>query len=255
MTTFLKQSTAVTIEVGPFLAAADAVTPETALTITQPDIRLSKNGGSFAQKSASGTASHMENGYYSVSLSTTDTNTLGRLRLHVNESGALPVWLDFMVLPANVYDSLVAGSDNLEIDLVQWRGTQPNNLVSNRVDASVGALAAAVITAASIASDAIQAAKIQDGALTAAKFASDFFTSVKTQVVNALTSDTYAEPGAVPAATSSLKDKIGWLFTLARNKRLTSETTDTVRNDADDADIASAGLNDDGTTFTRDEWA
>src|SRR5690606_5151262 len=104
----LRQSTAVTVEVGPFLDSTDGSTAETGLTITQPDIRLSKNGGSFAQKSAAGTATHMENGYYSVSLSTTDTNTVGRLRLHVNKSGALPVWMDFQVVEEAVYDALFA---------------------------------------------------------------------------------------------------------------------------------------------------
>src|SRR5690606_9930122 len=104
----LRQSTAVTVEVGPFLDSTDGSTAETGLTITQPDIRLSKNGGSFAQKSAAGTATHMENGYYSVSLSATDTNTVGRLRLHVAKAGALPVWMDFQVVEEAVYDALFA---------------------------------------------------------------------------------------------------------------------------------------------------
>lgn len=139
----LKQSTAVDVAVGPFVDAEDGVTAETGLTITQPDIRLSKNGAAFAQKSAAQTASHMENGYYSVNLSTTDTGTLGRLRLHVNESGALPVWIDFMVLPANVYDSLVAGSDSLQVDTTQIEGADATDQIrdavvddATRIDAS-----------------------------------------------------------------------------------------------------------------------
>jgi hypothetical protein len=67
-------------------------------------VRLSKNGAAFAQKNDSNAATHMENGYYSCALNTTDTNTLGRLRVAVAESGALPVWQDFTVLPANVFD-------------------------------------------------------------------------------------------------------------------------------------------------------
>jgi hypothetical protein len=78
---------------------------------------------------------------------------------------------------------------------------------------------------------------------------------VNAEVVDALTTDTYAEPGSVPAATSSLKDKIGWLFMLARNKRTTSATQDKVRNDADSADVGTAALNDDGTNFSRGEYA
>jgi hypothetical protein len=78
---------------------------------------------------------------------------------------------------------------------------------------------------------------------------------VNAEVVDVLATDTFAEPGSVPAATSSLKDKIGWLFMLARNKRVTSATTDAVRNDADSADVGTAVLSDNGTSFSRGEYA
>ena len=41
-----------------------------------------------------------------------------------------------------------------KLNIQRWRGTQPNVLVSGRVDASVGAMAANVLTAAAIASAA-----------------------------------------------------------------------------------------------------
>lgn len=119
---WLKQSTAATVALGPFVDSTDGFTAETGLTISQADIRLSKNGGAFAQTNNSAGATHMENGYYSVPLDTTDTGTLGRLRVAVNESGALPVWQDFLVLPANVYDSMIAGSDKLAVDTQEWAG-------------------------------------------------------------------------------------------------------------------------------------
>jgi hypothetical protein len=115
MTTLLKLSTAATVVLGPFVDNIDGFTAETALTIAQADIRLSKNGGAFAQTNNAAGATHMENGNYSVPLDTTDTNALGRLRVHVNESGALPVWQEFMVVPANVYDALVLGVEWLEV--------------------------------------------------------------------------------------------------------------------------------------------
>jgi hypothetical protein len=115
----LKQSTSVDVPIGPFLDSTDGVTAETALTITQPDIRLKKNGAAWAQKNASQTLSHEENGNYEVTLDATDTNTLGLLRLHVAESGALPVWEDFMVVPANVWDSWF-GSDLQQVDVTHW---------------------------------------------------------------------------------------------------------------------------------------
>lgn len=102
----LKQSTAATIKMGPFLDDTDGKTAETGLTIAQADIRLSKNGGDIAQSNNVAGATHDELGYYGVPLDTTDTGTLGNLRVAIHESGALPVWQDFMVVTANVYDTL-----------------------------------------------------------------------------------------------------------------------------------------------------
>lgn len=117
MTTWLKQSTATDVELGPFVDDSDFKTPETGLTISQADCQLIKNGGSAAQKNNSTSATHLAGGHYKIPLNTTDTDTPGRLRLYVNESGALPVWRDFMVVPAEVYDALVAGTDNLTADV------------------------------------------------------------------------------------------------------------------------------------------
>lgn len=141
---FLKQSTSVDVPIGPFLDESDARTAETTLTITQPDIRLKKNGGNWAQKNAAQTLSHEENGYYEVTLDATDTNTVGLLRLAVNEAGALPIWEDFMVLPANVYDSLIGGSDTLD---VQVTGMGANVITSSAINADA-------ITATGLAADA-----------------------------------------------------------------------------------------------------
>jgi hypothetical protein len=102
---WLKQSTAVTVKVGPFLDETDGKTAETALTIAQADVRLSKNGGDMAQKNESTTLTHDEIGIYDCLLNTTDTNTAGILTLAVHESGALPVRQDYLVVPAHVYDS------------------------------------------------------------------------------------------------------------------------------------------------------
>lgn len=79
-------------------------------------------------------------------------------------------------------------------------------------------------------------------------------TDVNTQVVDTLVTDTYAEVAAVPAATSSLKDKINWLFALARNKVTSSGTAITLRDDADTVDVATSNHNDSGTVYTRGKW-
>lgn len=109
----LRQSTAATVVLGPFVDSTTGVDPETALTIAQVDIRLSKNGGVFAQTNNAAGATHMENGFYSVPLDTTDTGTVGRLTVAVSESGALPVWREFHVLEQNVFDMVYASGGDL----------------------------------------------------------------------------------------------------------------------------------------------
>jgi len=112
----LKQSTAATIKLGPFIDDTDGKTAETALTIAQADVRLSKNGGDFAQKNSTTSATHDENGYYDIPLDATDTGTLGRLQVAVSKSGALPVWQDFLIVTANVYDTLCS-TDSLDVNV------------------------------------------------------------------------------------------------------------------------------------------
>ena len=145
----LKIATAATVKLGPFVDDTDGKTAETGLTISQADIRLSKNGGAFAQTHNAAGATHDENGYYDVPLDATDTGTVGRLRVSVSVAGALPVWQDFMVVPTHVYDSLVLGTDLLDV-----RADEVN-------DKTGYSLADGAITAAKIATDAVT--KVQAG--------------------------------------------------------------------------------------------
>lgn len=125
---WLKQSTSVTLKIGPFIDETDGKTAETALTIAQADVRLSMNGGNITQKTESTACTHDELGVYGCPVDTTDTGTLGRLQLWVHESGALPVWHEYMVVPANVWDSMF-GADYLQVDAIQISGdaTAANN--------------------------------------------------------------------------------------------------------------------------------
>lgn len=119
---WLKQSTAVTLKIGPFVDSANGNDEETALTIAQADVRLSKNGGNMAQKNESTSCTHDELGIYDCPIDTTDTDTLGRLELSVHETGSLVVRHTYMVVPANVWDSMF-GADKLDVSVVEWLGT------------------------------------------------------------------------------------------------------------------------------------
>lgn len=104
---YLKQSTAATIVLGPFVDSTDGVTPKTTgISVTQAAVRVSKNAGAFGQKNDSSGGTHMENGYYSVPLNATDTNTTGRLVVAANINTTLPVRQDYVVLRSDEFDAL-----------------------------------------------------------------------------------------------------------------------------------------------------
>ena len=113
MHAILRQSTTVTVKIGPFLDSSDGITPETALVIQKADVRLSKNGGNYVtananQGAADVGAPHDESGEYDITLNTTDTNTVGVLKLLVMETGALAVWDTFQILEEVAYDAIFA---------------------------------------------------------------------------------------------------------------------------------------------------
>ena len=110
---FLKQSTAYTFRMGPFLDDTDGKTAETGLTIEDSHVRVSKAGGNFIDKNESSNSSHDEAGYYIVVLDATDTNAVGELLIAAHISGALPVFVTFQVVEEAIYDAFYAGSATL----------------------------------------------------------------------------------------------------------------------------------------------
>lgn len=120
---FLRQATtSQEILLGPFLDSTDGNTAETGLTIANTDIKLWKEGGTTESNKNSGGATHIANGRYYAVLDNTDTATAGKLEVNVHVAGALAVRREYMVLPANVYDSLVYATDFLDVSAVQLAG-------------------------------------------------------------------------------------------------------------------------------------
>lgn len=121
---FLRQSTASQeILLGYFVDSTDGNSEETGLSIANTDIKIWKSGATTLANKNSGGATHIANGIYYAVLDATDTDTLGSLKVLCHVSGALAVAVECVVLSAVVYDSLIASSDNLQIDVVQWLGT------------------------------------------------------------------------------------------------------------------------------------
>ncbi len=247
---FLKQSTAIEVKVGPFLDSTDGVTAEAALTITSAEVLLAKGAGDWTAKTEATSLVHESNGWYRCLLDTTDTNTLGTLMLQIAESGALPVWHEYIVLAANVFDSLIGGGDTLDVQ--------------------VTGMGAGVVTAAAVATDAIDADALADNAITAATFAagaidataiaanaigaSELAADAVAEIADAVWDEAMVEPTAVPAVTGAMRAAIAWLLARDRNKLTQTATTTTLRNDADSGNVATSTVSDDGSTFTRGEW-
>ncbi len=98
------------IPLGTFVDSTDGVTAETGLTIANTDIKLQKHGATTQANKNSGGATHIATGDYYAVLDATDTDTPGNLRIKVAVSGALPVWLDCIVVEEAVYDAFYAAS-------------------------------------------------------------------------------------------------------------------------------------------------
>ena len=78
---------------------------------------------------------------------------------------------------------------------------------------------------------------------------------VNTEVVDALATDTYAEPGqGAPAATTTLAAKINYIYKFLRNKITTTSTTISIYDDAGTAIDHKSAISDDAVTFTRNEF-
>src|SRR3990167_1290609 len=112
MSLILRQSTSKAVSFGPFVDKTDGVTLEvglvTAIDHATTGILLSKNGGRLTIRFQAVTASTYDAyGNYIVTLSATDTNTIGTLRMQFSEAATcLPVWQDFIVMDEATYDVL-----------------------------------------------------------------------------------------------------------------------------------------------------
>jgi hypothetical protein len=193
---FLKQSTAVDVQVGPFVDSTDGNTEEGALTVTQAEVRLSKNGGNFAQKNEATSLVYDEVGMYDCNLDTTDTNTLGRLQLVIHESGALPVYHEFMVVTANFYDS-ICSTDTLQADLTQMGGvTQSATDLKDFADAGYDP-----------ATNKVQGVVLVDTTTTNSDMITGYATEAKQDIIDTTVDAVLVDTGTtLPATLAALND-------------------------------------------------
>lgn len=152
---YLRTNTACRVTVGPFFDKTDGVTPETALTVTSCKLTLMVDDGNVptlvldANATASGGSNDMvhvtndDAGFYDLELTASNLNYLGRAMLAITDAAThCPVFHEFMILPANVYDALVLGTDLLDVSTAQFAGQTVTCSAGVTVRADVGAAAA-----------------------------------------------------------------------------------------------------------------
>jgi hypothetical protein len=129
MITWLRQGTAATLLVGPFVDDTDGKTAETALGLGGGDFLVWKKGGTTpAAKADAAGGTHTVLGYYTTTLDATDTATLGELAVIVHKAGALPHRQDYLVMAQLIYDALVSPADTthrLPVDIVRINSNTP----------------------------------------------------------------------------------------------------------------------------------
>jgi hypothetical protein len=108
----LKQSTAATIVVGPVLDSSGAAVT----TAVVGDFRIAKNGTTATLSGA--TVTHDANGYYTIALTTSNTDTVGRLVVYSGNTAHSMATHHWTVLLASVFDALQANATNATGGLV-----------------------------------------------------------------------------------------------------------------------------------------
>lgn len=210
----LRHSTSQVIQLGPFLDSTDFVTAETALTITQADMQLSKNGGVFAQKNTTGDAVHDLDGWYSTTLDTTDTDTVGNLILKVNVAGTLPVYYEYCVLPTATYDALTSdglynfdpSTDTVLADMVSISG---DSLAADNLEAMydgtgyVNANGPATASALATVDSNVDSILVDTGTTLPSQIASLNDISVS-DILTTSMAESYSADGSAPSLAQSL---------------------------------------------------
>ncbi len=221
---------------GIFVDPTDGDTAATGLTIANTDIKLHKAGATTLANKNSGGATHISGGIYYAVLDATDTDTIGPMVIFIHVAGALTVRLECCVLDEAVFDvrfGTVAPATATNITAIGNDSITAAALATDAVNEIRNAITGG---AYDLDTDANGRIRIVDGTgtgeldtasglvkISGTKQTLDSLNdisaaNVNSEVVDALATDTYAEPGqGLPGATISLAAKVNYLYTSWRN--------------------------------------
>ena len=135
-------------------------------------------------------------------------------------------------------------------------GNQTANITGN-LSGSVGSVTGAVGSVTGAVGSVTGAVGSVTGNVTGSvgSLAAQAKADVNAEVVDALATDTYAEPAqGAPAATTTLAVKINYIYKFLRNKITTTSSQISIYDDAGTTVDQKSTISDDATTFTRGEF-
>lgn len=148
--------------------SSDHVTGATGKTLT---ITASKNGGAFT--SISPTVTERSDGWYSIALTSSHTDTAGDFALHITATGCDPSDIAMQVVAFDPADATSLGLSRIDAaistraaqtDADDIKSRLPASLVGGRMSANVGAMDTDVITSGALATTAVN--EIREGVWT-----------------------------------------------------------------------------------------
>lgn len=220
-----------------FFDKTDGVTPETSLTVTNCKLTLMVDDANVptlvldTNPTASGGNNDMvhvtgdDAGFYDLELTAANLNYLGRAMLALTDAANhCPVFHEFMILPAVVYDAMVLGTDLFDVSVTQWLGQAVAAVTVNGVpEVDVTHIGGSAVTStsgipevkvASIANDALTAAAIATDAIDADAIKADAVTEIQSGLS---TLNAAGVRSAVGLATANLDTQLDALPTANEN--------------------------------------
>lgn len=241
---------------------SDHVTGLTGATVT---VNIAKNGGVFGAAAGSvaeiGAGGTGPAGWYKVTLTTADTDTVGDLAFHCTATSADPTDFKCQVvtdLPgtAQTGDSyaIINGASGSVATKTAVDGIKTKTDFLPSVTAGgAGGVFIAGTNAATTVTTALTTTFTGDLTGKVGSLDTQAKADVNAEVVDCLGTDAISELSqGAPAATPSIKAALMLLYMALRNAETTTASSFTISNDAGTV-ICKATLSDDATTFTKAE--
>lgn len=220
---------------------ANANTFQSNPTLAAGDFKVSIDGGALANPATLPAVTPAASKLVKVVLSASEMNGDNIIFIGSDASGA--EWRDIFI---NIQTT------TQQIDDLASQASV--NTVDDFLDTEIAALQTSINTVDDFLDTEIAAIKAKTDNLPAAPAATGDIPTTA-QIADAVWDEPLTQPSGVFAWAGSFRNALNWLAALSRNKMLQTDTETTLRNDADNADLATSAISDDGTTFTRGEWS